>query len=524
MENCFATRTSERMTIQCYICEKRFNSKCFDLSYPQTLKSLSSASNALFMCQKCIERVTKLKQNLRKSSDSLATVSTTRHSSQLPDNTNSVQNDGEILSNVLTILKDFDQKFKVLNDSNEEIKRKIDDVHHTNQIDQTEPFASLIKSEISTISQSMSILHAKVDHQSTSQRTADVKSSSLIMDKLNEINDKCNIPTIQSNSMNSGIRKIITTPMSRCKDPLDWSFSCNQSMLMNDNNELFQMLSGFEKNTWASFDYLRHKLNDTNDTISNIEMLCKNNIGINDCRLESPVIESIKIDALQVIHEKFEEIERQLTDIGRNLKSKAVDDHLRDESPAVTQRLRERFLNLISSDSSECHSEHNNALPADMTTNNLDQFPPIDELLIINPTNSDTDDIDSRFSHATPTNVTSKRCLHLLGNGVPSAFLKHNFHISPFNTSVSPDDIMQYIAENAAIDKNQLIIRRLTKNGQDLSTLRHINFKIETNATIAKEILESNFWPKHIKIKPWVSKSKPSQHPLPTSFLSNKPT
>lgn len=486
------------------------------------------------MCYRCIDKVTRFKQSLRKSSDSSTATNAARNNEPFPNHLNDtsrVGNYNETLSNILSILKEFDHKFQAVNDSNEEIKKMIND----NQIDLASPAESLVKSEIITITQSMSSLHAKFDQHCTSQKSVSAKSSSLIMEKLNEINDKCNSSTMQSKSMCNGTRKIHATPSSKSKDPLDWSFSCNQSLLMNDNSELFQLLSGFEKNTWASFDYIRHKLNDTNDVISSIELFCKNNFVNHDCRLQSPVIESIKVDTLQIIQDKFEQIDRKMTEIGMDLRTKVVDDHLCDES---MQQLRERFFNLIGSVED---NKHENATQIDktLTTNDLVNMPLNNELLVINPMsdvqssltttdafphdacssviNPDTNNFDT-----CPENVTSKRSLHLLGHNVPPIALKHHFHISPFRTNVSPEDIQQYIAENADVNKNQITIRRLTKNGQDISTLHHVNFKIETNDDISKAILQSNFWPKHIKIKPWVSKAKTTRNTLPAPFLCNK--
>lgn len=126
--------------------------------------------------------------------------------------------------------------------------------------------------------------------------------------------------------------------------------------------------------------------------------------------------------------------------------------------------------------------------------------------------NNDNNEIGAR-------NATVLKSLHLLGKNVELNSLNKHFHISPFDVSVTAHSIMKYIAENCKMDKDQIRIRRLTKKGQDITALKHVNFKIETSAEISNIISQQSFWPHHIKVKPWVYKTTATRSQPSTHFL-----
>ena len=127
----------------------------------------------------------------------------------------------------------------------------------------------------------------------------------------------------------------------------------------------------------------------------------------------------------------------------------------------------------------------------------------------------------SDLSSAPTLNEGAREVLsvHLLGENVYSNMFNKAFHISPFNVSVTPDNVINYIAANAEIDKKRLKVHRLTKRGQDVSNLRHVNFKIETDEATSKIISRSSFWPSHVTIKPWTPKDVPNN--AREHFLAN---
>ncbi len=117
-ESCFTARTADKLTIPCFVSDKKFYSKCFDLSSPQTMKVLSPASYAVFMCHKCIDRVTQWKQN-RRSNDATTASNSTKTNDQAHHIQNELQQDQSILSTLLSRMKTMDEKFSLLLHSNE---------------------------------------------------------------------------------------------------------------------------------------------------------------------------------------------------------------------------------------------------------------------------------------------------------------------------------------------------------------------------------------------------------------------
>lgn len=280
------------------------------------------------MCCKCSERIVKMKHNSRRSTElviagrtapsieSIPKPDTQRIDSQPKTNDNNV-----LLSQIMTALATMNDKFDKISSSNDEIKEIFST---TNKPDFENEETSSNNSELSKISQNIINLHAKVDSTIHSTET----KNNIIIQKINELNDKITLPSNHISkfiSKDSGRVSLSNANSNRTtpKDPLNWSFSFNHSILPNDNSELYQLLNGFEQNTWTTFDYLRHKLNENTDTILNIESICKkfNSNPDSNSRhhLESPVIDSIKLDTLQSIHDKCESMERNILGINEAL-------------------------------------------------------------------------------------------------------------------------------------------------------------------------------------------------------------
>lgn len=98
-------------------------------------------------------------------------------------------------------------------------------------------------------------------------------------------------------------------------DPLNWSFSFSPATRPNENgnNDLYQLLNGFEQNTWTSLDYLPHKLDDNTDMVTNIKSNSKEikNL-ISSHRLESPLTETIELENLHIIQDKCDLIDKNV--------------------------------------------------------------------------------------------------------------------------------------------------------------------------------------------------------------------
>lgn len=396
------------------------------------------------------------------------------------------------------MLKKVDNDIGAVNNTNDEIKRLLTDDSSSDQI---------VKPTVSTtFTHSMANLHAKLDHISKIQSDLINQNSSSMLDKLSNLQTKMDsISSINSSTSkfmpsttNSSLKKpTVHTPC--VIDPLNWSFSFNQSVINNENSDLYHLLHGFEQNTWASFDHLFRKLSENTEAVLHIESVCKQLIDKDTThQLRSPVVDSVALDNLQQINEKCDNIEKNLMEVDSNVKILCSDLNIDDQ---LTQQLRTRFMALIDQTTTGNTSSTNFNLPI---TNNLSQCPVIDELSMPSPVMSNT--INNSSSNIVNCNSTVMKSLHLLGGRVNIPTLDKHFHISPLDIDVTPCKVIDFIADNTQIDRKHIKVRRLTKKGQDISALKHVNFKIETNEEIASVIIQKNFWPSHITIKPWTSK------------------
>lgn len=94
--------------------------------------------------------------------------------------------------------------------------------------------------------------------------------------------------------------------------------------------------------------------------------------------------------------------------------------------------------------------------------------------------------------------------------------LNQEFHLRKLSPSVTVDHIISYILSklnsNQNSDHNDLRVFRLTKKNQDISRLKFVNFKIETNETVAKAINNNDFWLRPCSISPFIRKGVCNLH------------
>lgn len=480
----------------------------------QVVKLLSSENNAIFMCYKCIDRLVKLKQNSRKSTDLVSTVRSIDTNSSHRNLQNQPDEDNATLSNMLTILKQMNTKLSTMNDSNDELKQIVANKITTTSANSNEP-------ELSNITLNITRLHAKLDHHIKAHKTAEANNNSAIIQKLNDMNDKIILSNTKMTAKDN--RKISVTHHNKNKDPLDWSFSFNQSIVPNDNSEIYQLLSGFEKNTWTSFDYLSNKLNHTMDTVLNIESMCKsiNSDSSKQC-LQSPVADSIKLDIIQTIQDKCEVIENKLTEMGISLQSRIYDAREYDHNDFSMQQLQERFVKLLSHGDNVHLAEHDFVPPTtvDESVNNVQNCPVIDELLTVTPSHhinlemnnmSTTARQPLRSSEFQPelfissdTNIaTNKRTASKHSLAVNAN--KKELYLSRLANNTTVSMIESYM-NRRGLDMDNIRVTRLVPMNRDISTLTFVSFKIDTTTGIAKLIQASSFWPSGCFIKDFVRK------------------
>lgn len=478
------------------------------------------------MCSKCIDRVSRMKQNTRRTTD----VSTAARSMSGNDTNLNASSNEETLSNVMTLLRQMNDTFTKIDTSTEDLKLLV--------VDRT--------ANVSTVSmdQKLTELHAKIDQHLT-KCTSESKNSSLIIQKLNAL-QVANISATHASNFVSGSNELgnTNTPVgyrhlnrgSCSKDPLNWSFSFNQSSLPNDNAELYQLLHGFERNTWTTFDHLRQKLNENTDTVQNIESICKDITSVNiQQRLNSPVTDSIKLDALQMIQGKCDVIEEKVNMIDATMRTlyavghqpfsnESTVDNLRatplNVSGLTTQHLRERLQKLVSSDGlsiSKSYEQCGEISPPNInvSSDNMMNYQVIDELLTVMPSLNDIDPLTditgtthqlpqlpptrkSLNNHATPNNCVTLEAARSIE--------KKWFYVSNLRPGTTESMVKSFITNNLRLEDSELIVKSLLKRDHDPAQITFTSFKIGFD-TAADTINLENIWPANISISEFIPKN-----------------
>lgn len=497
-DSCFGHRTAAKSTIPCLLCDKPFNMKCFNLTSPAILKLFSSDEHTVFMCSKCLERVAKIKQNHRRSTDSSiagrsapSLVSKDESDTQRTDSISKSNDDNNTLSKLLTTLTTLSSNFDKFSGIAEEFKNFI-----TTNGKPCEQEKSSDETDEMNISQHVLSLHAKFDHHFNNQITIDTKNNSTIIQKLNDLHDKINFPSNQVSKFMSrekfdvnrlSVSGAIINKTTSKSDPFNWSYSFNQSSCPMDNSDIYQLLSGFEQNTWASFDYLRDKLNDNANAISNIESICKNlqqggstnNVdsrasSLSRQLIDSPVIDSIKLDQLQSIQDKCDNIDLNVHRLVENL-----NPHGQLNSEHIHEHVN---ISFPSSGSQHNTSHDDVAVQRPFICNTSLETEALNAL--------NTLGVSDCNEPSTPTLIDSQRALTL--NEQPQLY---EFCLSNLSCTTTENAIRDYLTEKGILDLSEVKLTCLKPRGRDLSTLSYISYKLDTTESIASLMSQSNFWP-----------------------------
>lgn len=446
-ESCFNARNSDKMTIKCFLCGKAFNAKCFDMNLQPTVKLLASGNNAVFMCHKCIDRVSRMKQSTRRLTDTNRSGSPSNENEMNMDQQSANNNEEKVtLESMMTILRQINESFAELNNKN-------------------------VESEMKTVNQKLTDLHAKIDHQGISRATAESKTSSLLLQGMKDLQDKIVLPSSYTTKVSPNVNEngtpravnVIRNKGALTMDPLNWSFSFSQSTLPNDNVDLYQLLNGFEQNTWTSLDYLRHKLNENTDTVTSIESICKDlKTQIGQHHMASPLTKSIELENLQAIQDKCEAIEQNLRILESTMHKKSV------KSPAKSK-------NNMENHERTCNTPH-----------------------------AGSNNGSSIYDGGRTQQVADQFALSSLVNEQNA--LDQEIYVSKLPISTTCEDIREYISHQMPVNATNMKIHRLTKKNQDISKLSFISFKIETNEEFANQLIKPEFWPNRIIVNWWKRK------------------
>lgn len=76
-------------------------------------------------------------------------------------------------------------------------------------------------------------------------------------------------------------------------------------------------------------------------------------------------------------------------------------------------------------------------------------------------------------------------------------------HLSSFKSSVTVEQILNYIWKYSNIGKDKIDCYKLVKKDANLNELKKISFKIGVNAEIYKEIYKPSLWPANVRLRPF---------------------
>lgn len=435
------------------------------------------------MCYKCIDRVNKLKQNVRRSNEPSATVTSQKVSESTSSNCANINGEENGLSQILSMLSKLDGKLSRINTSNDGI------IQQSSTINLSE--TDRVSEELSTINQNVINLHAKVDHSLKMQSELDARNNSM-MGKLDDLQG------IINKSPAAKITKSTTTPgfstSKKCSnktlsslDPFNWSFSFNQSITPNENSDLYQLLHGFEQNTWTSFDYLFKKLSESSDSLSHIETICKQLNNKNPSQqLCSPVTDSIILDNLCGINEKCDNIEKNLVTLDSHVKGLQSEEQ-------TTQVLRSRYLELI--DATTDGNDQPNDVGIQISneliyTNDVPRHPTINDQF---NTEQITNSANTKANDKQPIQQTVKNRL--------------SYYVTKFAPNTTTETITDYLRDNGITNIESTKITCLLPRDKDRSLINFVSFKIDTNEDVARRITSPGFWPKKCSITEFIQKS-----------------
>lgn len=287
------------------------------------MKLLSSAGNAKFMCQKCIERVTKLKSTHRRSTNGPTLHNTisrtnepTMQSTPIDNQRSRPDEENGILSNMMKMLEQMNENMSKFSNTNEQVRSCIMDKAMESQ--------TMLETRLSSVMKSLEPLNTKMEQHLIEQKSAESNNFPVSMS------------TKRTTTAISSHRNKRCTNSTNFSDPLNWSFAFNQPTSPNCSEELYQLLSSFEHNTWTAFDHLQHKLNAITDSVLTIETICKAENFTNNQHLVSPVTNSIQLDTLATVQKTCDAIEEKM---------QSVDSKLTTAIAAVSRPRHQRLFN-----------------------------------------------------------------------------------------------------------------------------------------------------------------------------------
>lgn len=524
-ESCFSNKSSQKMKVNCMCCDQAFNTKCFGITITKFINQISSKSapsNIVFLCIKCHSKVEKSKTN-RLSLDAARRRSATPSVGRTPEAT--ITTDNVSTDNLISSMND--KLTKIIND-NDELRIRIDSQLNSSNIPTTNSSINMENNDYRSLIENIMNLHAKFDQRlPNTPKSNNKESESEILSSLNSLHQKID-HVCPSNSKLS--HNITHTPISKTSNPLDWTLHFNNSPITHsstDNSDLYTLLTGFERNTWASLDHLKEKIIENAVSLASIrsdislihtECISKTNTQhaasptAADTHTASPLSETINIEITHEIHNKCGDIQSKCDTINNNLNS----------------LLENMALNAMSPNSD---SYHDSSPPNDSTTQ--------DDQLSSGPSSSSstTNGIagqQNRSSFSQAENSSDANIVHHTPNTSrieQPNYITNEFCVSNFKNNTTCQMVIDHMLNNGVPNSllNNVKIHRLVPKHRDISTLTYVSFKIDVDDEVANIISRLHFWPPNCTLKNFVHKKRPTvdisreQNFPPESQTSNTP-
>lgn len=551
--------SGDNRAISCFGCGEIYYAHCFDLKLDLVKHKtfFRTTSNVQFICTSCVEPLSNYNtgnQQQQKHNDKTCSTDNSNDKNQVQITSSQLNNSNHqtkgtgYLNTTAGIVDDTAQDSSIMT-----IDASQDKVPHTidlimKKLDSFERvFENLYSKENEThlrvenksksieeridniISHHLVSLHAKFDHF-MNDNTKFKDNDHTFITKLNEISSKIDSHSQNTNVINNKTplakrqSSSISNRFASKHDQLNWSLSFNQSFSSNENSDLYQLLTGFEQNTWTSFDFMRDRLAEQSSAISNIESLCRNfktNDPSNNSLIQSPVVNSINSDIIQQIRDKCEDMDKNInllidnssedrdliSSIGQNMSTLQSSLHSHSPVPSNHQTL--------SSNSSDLTTHNPIALnETEYFSNGLLN----DEINSLQP----TFDSDSQSNHSTQSldSITTETIHDISGDHITGHSMGSErstteniklceLHLSKLPTDITEDDVLHYMnSKGIQITEQNIKLHKLVKRNADLTALSFVSFKIDTIASIAQRLRETNFWPEKCVIKNFVQKNR----------------
>lgn len=543
-ENCLGNKSAQKLKVFCLFCDQASNAKCFGITAAKVVSLISSkttSTNIVFLCSKCHDKVSKLRNKNRSSLDAVHRRSTAPSvvRSTEPKRTSlnhvSTENPSTLNSSDTNLLTTINDKLTTIIYENNKLKEKENEKEketapiHTSKPELTE--LSTSEESGKKLLENIMHLHAKLDSRlPAAPKAHNIDHHSEIMTKLDLLLRKYDT-LISTNDKKTGIASnSLFTPVNKSArtNPLDWTLQFNHSpsaASTSDNSDIYMLLNGFERNTWASLDHIREKIVENNILLTHIQSDMTQNardhmsnatpLAASLSNVLSPLNQphnsaltsAINMETINEIHDSCIEVKNKC-------------DVINNKVDVLTESIALNCMTSLDLTNRETLVEQNqivlnsNSIPVDRPLCENVQVSPFSSLSDVNnpeftlpPSSQSENSGDANAAHDTIETCSSTHTN--ISTNQPKTRL-NEFHLSKFGNNTTCQMILEYMSCNGV--SNSLLenvkVSLLVPKQRDVATLSFVSFKLDVNNEVATIISNINFWPPTCILKNFIHKSK----------------